>query len=233
MTRVEYHGQFQPDINLVAQYRALGMSAADLRRAHHPDIADQLSHATGVLIDRNLMAEADRRAEEIRREKKAQTQNLPDNSSIKPLQQDFFSLIHDDRRPSSPQVSDDGGRLEKTIDRWHQAFNGRGLGYDRKREKLLQPDVSHDWRQFLKEIGYTQKNRTERMRKKTEDAIQRLYDAGVMQMLYNKMTPAEQQNMIKILEEFDQDHRQPWRAWESSDGITIYPSEISMKKDRG
>jgi hypothetical protein len=103
--------------------------------------------------------------------------------------------------------------FEKLMGKWDRAFNGRGLNGKDARAKILQKDANHWWNEFLKDLGYTDKNRTQRQLYETKVALQRLDQAGVLELLHSKMTLEEQTSMVKVLDTFDRDHNMTWRKW--------------------
>lgn len=159
----------------------------------------------------------------------------PQSQRLEPFvrQDNFFHLIPEESiaytifDPNAPREAS----LDRTIDNWHTIFQKRGPQAEHARMKLLNPDASREWRKFLKAIGYSERDRTERMRQKAAESIERLINAGVMEMLYHQMSNEERLKMIQILQEYDRDDRKPWRDWDSSDGITIYPSAKAWNQD--
>lgn len=97
----------------------------------------------------------------------------------------------------------------------------------RERQKLIARDVSHWWRQQLKEWGYTTAARNERMRRNFREAVEKLKREGVWEMVISNSSREELEKAREILA----NSQEPIVIAESSESITIYPDEASWWKD--
>lgn len=107
---------------------------------------------------------------------------------------------------------------EKDIARMHNP---------RKRDKIHKKDIDRMWREQLKAWGYTQANRRKRDELRMTQARKRLQETGVWHMISGGLTPEVIEKIHEILADF----RPPVRDLDSSEGITIYPSEAAWRRD--
>ena len=99
--------------------------------------------------------------------------------------------------------------------------------YRKRMSKIHLEDISHVWSEFLKSVGYTQKEMRERLMRNMSEAIQRLMEAGVWGFITKGTLNAEELSAIReALNEFVID-----RDWDSSELITIYPNEGAWWRD--
>ncbi len=88
-------------------------------------------------------------------------------------------------------------------------------------------DIRYEREQFLKMIGYTPKEIRQRLEESMSEAIQKLKEVGVWQLIEKESLTAEEIEIIhEALYEFTIE-----RDWESSEGITIYPNEGSWWRE--
>jgi hypothetical protein len=117
------------------------------------------------------------------------------------------------------------------IDRMHVIFQKSGNGAAIKRDKILGKEGLYYRQQLLKALGVTERAKTARMKEQWAHAIQRLTDAGVLDLLHPNMTQEEERELITKLQQYDRDYRQPIRDLDSSEGFTIYPTVKSWYRD--
>jgi len=208
--------RYASDIELVALMKSQGIVPMTLR-AQDPEEAQKLEILIDDLNELHLMPAVDARVKDLQNPPKTPpSQHKQPIQAAADTQSNFFHIVTD--VPVYPYESSttQGERLEKTIDRWHKIFQGRGEQYTRARAKMLAPDASREWRQFLASIGYTQEARNERLRQKTEVALMRLDAAGVLEKLFTYLDSDEQRKMLAVLQEYDRDHQMTWRKWVST-----------------
>lgn len=99
---------------------------------------------------------------------------------------------------------------EVKLNKLHAAFNARGRD---ELTRLLNPDAQHDTRKFYKEIGWTEKAKTEAMMGHWSVAMFRLKEVGVFDRITPTMTLEEQQEILQILSDYDRDHKMSGRKW--------------------
>lgn len=212
---------YAAEIAYVADYYLKNLRPINVRTTN-PEEANKLSLAIDHINQHHLMPAVDSLVDDLKKEKpihqKPQSVQYPPLDTLM-RQANFFKLVP--QKPVRYEIlSQDGGQredpLERTIDRWHQTFQKRGLQAERARNRILGSEAAREWRSFLKKIGYSAGQRRERLSQKTEIAIQRLADAGVLEKLYHHMTNEEQLKMIEILKEFDREQRKIWRDWDAS-----------------
>ena len=228
--------KYAAEIQYVAAMKACGVVPLTLQNTD-PEEAQKLGFVIGRLDELHLLPLVDQRVKKIQQQNEPEPQKAAHRASPPEppgvmKQDNFFSLVPEtsfEYKILPPRTTPTAGdRLEATIDRWHRIFQSKDP-HDRNR--VLASEAQREWRKFLQSIGYTEKHFTAQLRAQTAQTLQRFEETGVLQMLYQHMTHKEQLEMIAILKKFDADHRQPWRAWESSDGLTVYPNVKSWNRD--
>lgn len=97
-----------------------------------------------------------------------------------------------------------------------------------KGEKLRKKDLDRWWKGKLKEWGYTQANQKRRIEELHQQAVRRLKDVGVWDIILRRdFTLEERETIHRILT----DYKPPIRDPDSSEGFTIYPDESSWRRD--
>ncbi len=92
----------------------------------------------------------------------------------------------------------------------HRAFNTPN---DHARGKMLTPDASKDTREFFKQIGWTQKARTEALNGHWNVAMFKLKMIGVFDLLTPDISLQRLQEVVKIIEEYDREHHMTRKKW--------------------
>jgi hypothetical protein len=162
------------EIDELAHILANGWDLESIQQQHPQDVA-VFQYLWSTLNAGGLIPDVEKQRDKILHERSRQKESQPcvQPPNLPKEQNDFFYLVPDTPfqysilDPDAPKANP----LDRTIDRWHIIFQKRGLPSEYARNKILASEASHEWRAFLKSIGYSQHQKTERLRRKTAEAI--------------------------------------------------------------
>lgn len=125
-------------------------------------------------------------------------------------QKDFFNIVPD--APFRPAPPTDAGLVaahqEQRIDALHKATNKY-----QSLVLLVRSSADHETRDFYKSIGWTEEAKTAAMNNKWNVAMFRLREVGVLNRIRPDLTLAERDEIIKILKDYDRDHKMTQKKW--------------------
>ena len=232
---------FEKEIKQAADFLSQGLSPIILEAQGRREDALLLHYVLGVLNENKLMGQVDTRIKELKRGeagrgasgKEIQEELNVTQRSNQP-QPNFFHLVEPEFQLDQPIINKSmlneffEKSLEEKIDEWHRIFQGRGKSAERKRNKLLSREASRWWNDFLKSMGFTQKERTRRLYLKAAVAIRRLNEAGIVGVLYRDLTGEDWEKFVKFMKEFDEFQKEPYIDPYGSD-VVIFPTEKSYE----
>ena len=194
------HKRFVGEIDWVAQQKARGIDPQTLISQGEHEEAQNLGRMMKSLEENNLMAEVDRRVEEIKRlEEMVRLNSLPrprrtTKKGPKPIKM-YLEQAHPQGYagmwrlpPLEPKSPDETLDPERKINSMH---------YRKRLSAIHEKDLAHQWREKLKEWGYTDANKRKKLEMSMEDAILRLKEAGLWYLIRKPGLSREEIDLIR------------------------------------